>query len=339
VDWADLILDWTGRIAWPLLLGFVLWKLFPAIREVLRTRGFSVKVAGAEITVQEASDQVSERFADLEEQVVALGRRLDEAGSADALAEVEPELVPTPGRVAGVAGPAEPIHRILWVDDQPANNAYAVDSFRKRGYRVEQVRTTDEALRRLADADAVITDLGRDEAGTFHPDAGIELIRRVKASRPELPVYVYTTPDAAAGRAEQLAEEGAAATTASSSELASLLSRESGRRFERAVRRVVESSGAIIEPGAARGLDFVARIDGKRLGLDAKFWASGPPSATELAGIVARRAGVPERLGLDSLVIVVPNGTSVADRYAAGDVRVRTFDELPGELAAPVSRP
>src|SRR5207244_482987 len=64
------------------------------------------------------------------------------------------------------------------------------------GTMVDQARSTDEALGRLAHTiyQLVITDLEREENHHVNPRAGFDLVQRMKESRMETPVFVYCSP-------------------------------------------------------------------------------------------------------------------------------------------------
>src|SRR3954447_1077558 len=91
-DAVDLI---TG-LAWPVVVGVVLWRLLPTFRDIIRSRAFTVTAGGMEISVQQASDQLASRLDDVREQVSALT-----TDSVD----------PTEG--------LQRLRRVLWVDDYP----------------------------------------------------------------------------------------------------------------------------------------------------------------------------------------------------------------------------
>lgn len=71
------IVDAVTALAWPVLVAVVLWLLLPTIKEIIGKRGFSVKVGGIEIGVQELSEQLARGDDDLRDQILALKRRLD----------------------------------------------------------------------------------------------------------------------------------------------------------------------------------------------------------------------------------------------------------------------
>ncbi|MEZ4586396.1 MAG: BTAD domain-containing putative transcriptional regulator [Gemmatimonadales bacterium] len=123
------------------------------------------------------------------------------AGGLIAILAFAPRLSGRGGASASVPPPG----RVLWVDDNPENNEAVIGVLRARGVAVTTVRTTAEALVQL-EADsfhAVITDIGRYEGGDYVPEAGMDLLRRVRALRPRLPAMVCTSARSAdAHRAE-----------------------------------------------------------------------------------------------------------------------------------------
>src|SRR3954453_11852878 len=155
---SDIILLLTG-VAWPLLIGVILWRLAPTLRTIMESRGFTVKAAGAEITVeaggnhltvQQASDQIHDKVEDLREQVSALKQQVGTTGAA-----------PSP-----ITDGLPNLRCVLWVDDHPENNAYETKAPVDKGIEVVQVRSTAEALTRIRTHrpfDVVISDMGRTE--------------------------------------------------------------------------------------------------------------------------------------------------------------------------------
>src|SRR5712691_8180050 len=97
-----------SQLAWPVIVAVLIWRLYPAIRAVADSRAFRVKVAGMEISVQQASEQ-------LQSQIDDLRRKLSEIREVTAHQSTGPQ-------------PSPPVlsRRILWVDDKPSNNAYAI---------------------------------------------------------------------------------------------------------------------------------------------------------------------------------------------------------------------
>jgi CheY-like chemotaxis protein len=87
--------------------------------------------------------------------------------------------------------------RILWVDDQPENNAVLIAGFRDAGVEVTTARSTASAMALLGDLpdrfSAVISDQGRVEDGTYRAEAGTDLLRQMDAAGMRVPAAIFTT--------------------------------------------------------------------------------------------------------------------------------------------------
>lgn len=80
--------------------------------------------------------------------------------------------------------------RILWVDDNPPNNALLAKSFRDLGIEVIEVRATDDAVRLLEKSrkfDLVITDMSRPP----DQEAGLTLLQHMREWNVRLPTVIY----------------------------------------------------------------------------------------------------------------------------------------------------
>jgi CheY-like chemotaxis protein len=205
-------------VVWPVVLGLIGWRLYPTVRRVVESRGFTVKAGGAEITVQQASDQLAGQVDDLRLQVSSLRAQLESLAPGSA----------ADGSASRIASRVAQLRRILWVDDHPENNAYEVAALRGRGVQITTVKSTSEAEDAIASGqpvDVIVTDMGREEDGGFHPHAGLELIEHLHAREPSAPVVVYTSAAALSRVREQALAAGAYGATASGTELLDLLSR------------------------------------------------------------------------------------------------------------------
>jgi len=101
--------------------------------------------------------------------------------------------------------PPDALGRVLWVDDNPDNNAQERRALEARKIAVYQVTTSEEALSLLAmyEYRAVISDMNR--AGK--PLAGLELVREMRRRRDPTPFFLYTFVPSAAQH-NLLAEAG-----------------------------------------------------------------------------------------------------------------------------------
>lgn len=134
-------------------------------------------------------DQVTDRLAEGRADGEAQDERADLRSAAERLVEVTKKA---------------PEQAILWVDDNPRNNAGIALALTDRGIRVDAVTSTREALERVATTGyaLIITDVGRTEDGTEHPKAAVELLQALRERNVTTPVVVFT-----GGRGMELAKE------------------------------------------------------------------------------------------------------------------------------------
>ncbi|HYD12999.1 MAG TPA: winged helix-turn-helix domain-containing protein [Allosphingosinicella sp.] len=112
--------------------------------------------------------------------------------------------------------PANALGRILWVDDNPQNNAREKQHLERNGIAVYQIRTSEEALALLAmyEYRAVISDMNRNG----RPLDGLDLVREMRRRNDRTPFFLYTVVPSAAQRA-QLTRAGGQGATVTPNEL------------------------------------------------------------------------------------------------------------------------
>jgi CheY-like chemotaxis protein len=136
-----------------------------------------------------------------------------------------------PGAPAGAAdGAVAGLDRatILWVDDNPDDNALELAKLRDDGLEVLLARSTAEAMDVLSlrrGVRAIVTDLGRSEDGEFRSHAGLALLRQLREAEQDQPVLVYTSTRRVELDRQDALEAGATAVTASPTELFAALRR------------------------------------------------------------------------------------------------------------------
>jgi hypothetical protein len=120
-------------------------------------------------------------------------------GDVDALVAAVPRLAATPGAF-----------RVLWVDDNPANNEWERSVLRPEGIPFDNVVSTSEAIEQLSFSryDLVITDLGRLWSSDRSRSAGSDLLGHAVITEGGQPVIVYGGRKAVA-QADALKARGA----------------------------------------------------------------------------------------------------------------------------------
>jgi CheY-like chemotaxis protein len=230
---AARIIEAIGSLLWPLLVAVLLIRVIPHIpgvvadlRRAMRTRAFTVKIGGVELSVEEAAEQLRRQVADLQTHM------------ADQLAERPPAGPPGPPGPPGspgagaeaAAGPAADQGRptVLWVDDNPEANTLELAKLRDDGVEVLLARSTAEAMDVLSlrrGVGAIVTDMGRTEDGEFRSHAGLALLRQLHEAEQSQPVLVYTSTRRVELDRQDALDAGATAVTSSPTELFAALRR------------------------------------------------------------------------------------------------------------------
>ncbi len=211
------LIEAYAALAWPVLVILLIVILLPTIIRVVRSRAFGVKIGSIELTVQEASDQLTRRLEDLQSQILELKSSND------------PTAVPTvQEEPPAYYGPET--RSVVWVDDNPSNNASEIARLQDYGFEVSTAESTEAALailggRRSRPA-AVISDMGRQEGLSYHRTAGLDLLEQVKSRGYDVPVIFYTSRSAANKYHRAVQEGGGVAITYSPTELFSIIRRE-----------------------------------------------------------------------------------------------------------------
>jgi len=205
------ILEAVSKFAWPLLAGVVLFVLYPELKKIVRSRGFTVKVADMELSVQSASEQLSKQINELQEKVLRLQFKTQEIPDVQLY---QPELH---------EGVEPDRKRILWVMDNPQNYAFAIAKLERDGVEIIKAKSTAEAIELLnlqgADIDGIVTDVSRQENGVHHPKAGLELIKKIREAEFKLPIFVLCSERNIREYHAALKAAGAIEATASSLDL------------------------------------------------------------------------------------------------------------------------
>jgi CheY-like chemotaxis protein len=231
---AARVIEAIGSLLWPLLAAVVLIKVVPHIpgvvadlRRAMRTRAFTVKVGGVELSVEEATEQLRRQVTDLQTHMAA---QLAEPGEVAPPDRAGPPASPGAGP-AGVEAPARPDQgppTILWVDDDPDAHTLELAKLRDDGVEVLLARSTAEAMDVLSlrrGVRAIVTDLGRAEDGEFRSHAGLALLRQLHEAEQDQPVLVYTSPRRVELDRQDALDAGATAVTSSPIELFASLRR------------------------------------------------------------------------------------------------------------------
>jgi CheY-like chemotaxis protein len=202
-------------LVWPLILAIVLWRLFPVITAIVKSRAFSLKIAGMEVSVQDAAEQVRAQIEDLQHQVIAL-----RGGAGSAAAQKTATAARSLAKPLAPPGARSP--KVLWVDDNMSNNAFQIAQLHDLGVTVVQSSSTEDAMSILNGNpafDAVISDMGRREGGAYRAEAGLILLGAMRKAGLQVPFMIYSTQRYADRARRDAAAAGGDGATSSPVEL------------------------------------------------------------------------------------------------------------------------
>jgi CheY-like chemotaxis protein len=211
------LLSAVATLLWPLIVIAVVLlfrSTLVAVLETAKSRKFTLKFGGQELSMDEASEQQRNLIADLQAQVTELAKKVG-GGTAS--------LDSAPVKVAVRSTPRPTT--VLWVDDHPKNNSFFVEQLSKRGVNVELALSTDEALAKLRRRkyDVVISDLGRTENHRENPRAGLDLLEKFREMDKERPFLIFCSQRGALTYRDEAIRIGATEITSSPTELSAYL--------------------------------------------------------------------------------------------------------------------
>jgi len=208
-------LEAVASIAWPLVALVLIVALYPQIKTLLKSNKLSFKVAGMELTAEQATTQITKHILDLENKLMELKCQVDDASGK--------EIIMRPGIKSKD-------WRILWVTEDHANHAFEIAFLERDGVEVLKASTTKEAMEILkeeeASIDAIITGVSRKENNIENRKAGFDLLRKVKSAGYKTEVFVMCSPANIKQYYEQLITAGAKDATSSPLSLLGFLKEE-----------------------------------------------------------------------------------------------------------------
>jgi CheY-like chemotaxis protein len=207
------LLNAIASLLWPLTaigLVIIFRPAIAAIIESAKSRKFTVKIAGQELTMEELSDQQRGLIADLQAQVIELRKKVE--------GQLEPAVTVAFATASRTAS-------ILWVDDNPRNNSILVQQLADLGISVDLALSTAEGAAKFERNSylSIISDMGRREDGSYRPNAGLELIKLVRAKDSHIPIVIFCASRLAREYGQEALGLGATAVTSSPTELFGIL--------------------------------------------------------------------------------------------------------------------
>jgi len=211
------LVEAIASLLWPLIVLFLIVLFRPAVSAIIesaKSRKFTLKIGGQELTMEEANQYQQNFIADLQAQVTEIRRKLE---SQDQGAETATSFTPEPS--------AKGISKVLWVDDNPKNNSYFIEQLSRAGTAVDLAMSTSDGAVRFNSRkyDFVLSDMGRAEGGTYNSNAGIDLLKLVREKNASIPFVIFCSSRARREYGEMAVQLGATLVTSSPTELAGIL--------------------------------------------------------------------------------------------------------------------
>jgi CheY-like chemotaxis protein len=215
-DAADVI-SALAVVLWPIIIIGLIWFLRVPVVDLVRSarsRSFVIKIGGQELSMDEASQQQRDLIADLQKQINDVKAHLGIGASAQSSFE-------TPSGTSD----GRRLSSLLWVDDEPKNNAYLIEQLTRSDVSIDSVGSTAEALSYLNRKryDVIISDMGRQEGVRYNSKAGLDLLRAVRQIDQQTPFILFCSSQSVAKHRDEAMTEKATAITASPTDLLALL--------------------------------------------------------------------------------------------------------------------
>jgi CheY-like chemotaxis protein len=216
---SDKILEGIAALLWPVIVILLVFLFKPAVATLIesaKSRKFTLKIGGQELTMEEANKQQSTIISDLQSQVVEIKKRLG-IDNQPIVASLESQQRKCTIQQAS----------ILWVDDQPKNNSYFVQQLSDKRLKIELALSTAEGLKKFdhGQYSIVISDMGRTEDNIYNPTAGLELLKAIRAHNSSIPLIIFSSSSSAQEHAAEAKALGISITS-SPTEFMGVLQRE-----------------------------------------------------------------------------------------------------------------
>lgn len=209
------LLSALSSLAWPAIFAVMIFKFSEPLKNLIesaRGRKFTIKVAGNELSMEEASEQQRLIVSDIQSKLAELEKRL---------------LVNSTEPLKLTNSIFRSSKQILWVDDRPKNNSFLVASLVEQGVKIDIALSTEEGVEKFKTGhyDIVISDMGRPEG----EKAGIDLAKKIKALNASIPFFIFCGNWAARNLEEESLNAGVTGITSSGTTLLSVLPLSNGR--------------------------------------------------------------------------------------------------------------
>ncbi len=230
----DKIITSISSLLWPLIVILVIIIFRPYVATIIesaRSRKFTIKIGGQELTMEEANGQQRKYIADLQDQITKMNEKISLLSVNEKILSLsvnEKSHLPDTSILENLpdTSPLGNLPKsILWVDDHPKNNSYFVEQLGEIGTSVDLALSTNEGIYKFQHGryQAIISDMGRQEDGKYKPDAGMDLLRLVREIDTQIPYIIFSTRKGIRDFGKKARELGVTKITSSPTELYGIL--------------------------------------------------------------------------------------------------------------------
>jgi len=233
LDGFSKIITSISSLLWPLIVILVLIVFRPYVATIIesaRSRKFTIKIGGQELTMEEANGQQRKYIADLQDQITKINEKISSLSVNEKILSLSvnekshlPDTSPLENLNTSPLGNLP--KSILWVDDHPKNNSYFVEQLGEIGTSVDLALSTNEGMYKFQHGryQAIISDMGRQEDGKYKPDAGVDLLSLVRQIDTQIPYIIFCAREGVRYFGEKAKELGVTKITSSPTELYGIL--------------------------------------------------------------------------------------------------------------------
>jgi CheY-like chemotaxis protein len=207
------VINSVANISWPIIVIVIIFKFRPTIATIIesaKSRKFTLKIGGQELTMDEVNKQQEDLFSDIQTQLIELRKKIvGDTANANIIQPI--------GK--------RPTNRILWVDDNPKKISYFIARLEKMGIGVDIALSTSEGNSKFERAkyQYIISDMRRKEGDSYNDKAGIDLLEIIRKKESNMPFVIFCSSRGVQEYGEKAKSLGVTGITSSPTDLFAIL--------------------------------------------------------------------------------------------------------------------
>ena len=207
-----------ASLAWPLILFYILYYFREQLKGVFTTLK-QLEIGSAKLTFGEATEQLNKEIGDLRNEFLAYKNGIHNADKVCSTLSGSSSVQENLLEIDKLR--CKQVESILWVDDNPNNNAFLVQELNASGVSVKIATSTVDGFKKFLNRrfDVVVSDMGRLEGVVYNHNAGIDLVKEIRNVDKDIPFVIYCSRRAELAKGEAAIEAGANLVVSSSTRL------------------------------------------------------------------------------------------------------------------------